>query len=68
MPQEPTKLHRWFPIGEWLPQYNWNGFFRYSGILELLRLSGTLDEIGEDHLFATIRTAVDAATHGHPSD
>jgi len=26
MPQAPSSLERWFPIGAWLPKYNWGKF------------------------------------------
>jgi MFS superfamily sulfate permease-like transporter len=26
MPQAPSTLARWFPIGVWLPKYNWGKF------------------------------------------
>jgi MFS superfamily sulfate permease-like transporter len=26
MPQAPSTLARWFPIGAWLPKYNWGKF------------------------------------------
>lgn len=28
LPTAPTTLERWFPIGAWLPKYNWGSFFR----------------------------------------
>ena len=28
VPTAPTTMERWFPIGAWLPRYNWSGFFR----------------------------------------
>ena len=27
VPTAPTRMERWFPIGAWLPSYNWGGFF-----------------------------------------
>jgi high affinity sulfate transporter 1 len=32
MPTAPTTMSRWFPIAEWLPKYDWGGFFRADAI------------------------------------
>ena len=28
VPTAPSTMQRWFPIGAWLPQYNWSGFLK----------------------------------------
>ena len=76
-PTGPSRLERWFPIGAWLPKYDWGSSFAPDLIAAISVAAllipesmgyasardGVLAEIGEDHIYDSVQAAV-AASNG----